>query len=66
MQFDTGKEIAQKCDLCVNRLDQGLQPACVIACPSHCMYIGDINDVTKKLGESRLRNWHLYEMVFGK
>jgi len=40
MLFDEEKKVAQKCDLCVDRLDSGLQPACVAACPSHCIYLG--------------------------
>ncbi|MFC1958873.1 4Fe-4S dicluster domain-containing protein [Chloroflexota bacterium] len=45
IQFDKQKEVAQKCNLCVDRLDRGLQPACVLACPSHCIYFGDIGEV---------------------
>jgi len=60
MQFDDEKEIAQKCNLCVERLDQGLIPACVAACPSHCMYIGDPADITKALGESKSLLWQTF------
>ena len=35
---------AQKCDLCVDRLDAGLQPACIDTCPTRAMVIGDRND----------------------
>jgi len=58
MQFDEEKGIAQKCDLCVDRLDRGSQPACVAACPSHCIYFGDIKQITDKLGERRLLAWY--------
>lgn len=54
MQFDEEKEVAQKCDLCVDRLDSGLPPACVDACPSHCIYFGDSKEITEKLGEKKL------------
>ncbi len=53
MQFDSEREVAQKCDLCVGRLDCGLQPACVTVCPSHCLYHGDIYQVLEILGKKR-------------
>ena len=54
MQFDGERGVAQKCDLCVGRLDSGLQPACVAACPSHCIYFGDIKEITKRVGKEAL------------
>lgn len=39
MQFDDIKKLALKCDLCVERLDKSLQPACISSCPSHCISI---------------------------
>lgn len=35
---------AQKCDLCIDRLDVGLLPACIDTCPTRAMVIGDLND----------------------
>ena len=58
MQFDEEKNIAQKCDLCVQRLDRGVLPACVAACPGHCIYYGDIAEVTEKVGKQRLAVWY--------
>jgi tetrathionate reductase subunit B len=34
-------QIPQKCTLCAHRIDVGLTPACVNACPTHAMTIGD-------------------------
>ena len=58
MQFDEEKEVAQKCDLCVARLDRGLPPACVAACPNHCIYFGDLKQVAENMGKHRLLVWY--------
>ena len=37
--FDEDKTVAQKCNLCYHRVDQGLIPACADnICPAHCIY----------------------------
>ena len=54
MQFDEGKNVAMKCNLCVDRIDKGLKPACVNACPSHCIYYGDTNEIIDKMGKHKL------------
>jgi len=54
VQFNDEKQVAQHCDLCLNRLARGLSPACVAACPGLCMYFGDINEVTEKIGKNSL------------
>lgn len=33
-----------KCTFCIHRVNEGLQPACVAACPTRCMHFGDLND----------------------
>lgn len=35
---------ADKCTFCINRVEQGLQPACVAVCPTRCMHFGDLDD----------------------
>jgi Fe-S-cluster-containing dehydrogenase component len=38
--FDAGEALAQKCNLCHNRLDRGLLPACADnICPAHCIIL---------------------------
>jgi Fe-S-cluster-containing dehydrogenase component len=33
-----------KCTFCHHRVDQGLDPACVSSCPTHCMHFGVLSD----------------------
>jgi Fe-S-cluster-containing dehydrogenase component len=35
---------ADKCTFCIHRVEQGLDPACVAVCPTHCMTFGDFDD----------------------
>lgn len=56
--FDMEQGTAQKCDLCVSRLDAGKRPACVNACLSHCIYAGEVAEVVKKVGKNRLMLWY--------
>jgi molybdopterin-containing oxidoreductase family iron-sulfur binding subunit len=41
---DHATDKAEKCDLCVDRLMAGRDPACVAACPGDARIIGDLND----------------------
>lgn len=36
--------IAEKCYWCLHRVDAGLKPACVLACPTSALIFGDMND----------------------
>jgi len=58
MQFEEEKKVARKCNLCIERIDKGLAPACVNACPSHCIYFGDISEIAGKIGKQRLLAWY--------
>lgn len=45
---------AQKCHLCTNRLEKGLEPACVTACPTDAITYGEKEDLLRK-AEDRLK-----------
>jgi tetrathionate reductase subunit B len=47
---DTGA--ADKCDFCVHRVSQGLEPACVEACPSRARIFGDLNDPDSEISRT--------------
>lgn len=46
LQFNPGKNVVEKCTLCVHRVDQGLLPYCVQHCPTRAMCFGDINEIS--------------------
>lgn len=35
---------AEKCNFCAHRLDIGLEPACVVVCPTQSILVGNLND----------------------
>jgi Fe-S-cluster-containing dehydrogenase component/formate-dependent nitrite reductase membrane component NrfD len=35
---------AEKCNFCAHRLDVGLEPACVVVCPTQAILVGDVGD----------------------
>ena len=47
MDFEEGTNI--KCTLCAPRVDRGLDPACVITCPTDARIFGDVEDPDGKL-----------------
>ena len=44
-QWDAGINRVIKCDYCMDRLEQGLEPACVAACPTQCLVFGLAEDM---------------------
>lgn len=52
VQWDPEKHQAIKCDLCMDRIDQGLKPACVTVCLSHCLEFGMIEEKSRDSGKN--------------
>ena len=50
-QFGQGG-IMQKCNLCIDRLAQGKQPACIGTCPSEALRFGTL-EALSKLGSAQ-------------
>jgi Fe-S-cluster-containing dehydrogenase component/formate-dependent nitrite reductase membrane component NrfD len=50
--IDADTRTAAKCNFCAHRVDAGLEPACVVVCPTHSIWVGDLDD--EESGISRL------------
>ena len=50
--IDAETNTAAKCNFCAHRVDEGLEPACVTVCPTHSIWVGDLDD--DESGISRL------------
>ncbi len=42
--IDDETHTAAKCNFCAHRVDQNLEPACVVVCPTHSIWVGDLDD----------------------
>ena len=40
---------AEKCNFCTHRLEVGLEPACVVVCPTEAILIGDLKDPNSRV-----------------
>src|SRR5215468_2512821 len=40
---------AEKCNFCAHRIDLGLEPACVVVCPTEAILVGDLHDPTSRV-----------------
>ena len=53
---DPTKQAADKCDMCVHRVDNGVEPSCVNTCQGRARIYGDLNDPDSEV--SRLVKEH--------
>ena len=49
--YNPEKEKVEKCNLCVHRIDQGLEPFCVICCEGQAMHFGDLGDPDSQVSQ---------------
>lgn len=56
-RWDKDTLVQRKCDMCIDRVQNGLLPACVLSCPTGTMQFGDSDEIlaiaTKRLEEVR-------------
>ncbi len=43
---------AEKCNFCAHRLDVGLEPACVVVCPTEALMVGNLNDPNSRVARA--------------
>lgn len=49
-QYDEEKHVMSKCNGCLDRLEQGLNPVCVDSCPQRAIEFGPIDELRAKHG----------------
>jgi Fe-S-cluster-containing dehydrogenase component len=42
---------AEKCNFCAHRVDSGLEPACVVVCPTQAILVGNLQDPTSRVAQ---------------
>lgn len=43
---------AEKCNLCAHRLEVGLEPACVVVCPTQSIAVGNLHDSASRVAQA--------------
>jgi Fe-S-cluster-containing dehydrogenase component len=49
--FDADNNIIEKCNFCIHRIEDGLEPFCVICCEGQALSFGDLNDSNSKISK---------------
>lgn len=49
--IDPESHTAAKCNFCAHRIDQGLQPACVLVCPEEAIIFGDLDNPSSRIAQ---------------
>ncbi len=52
LYIDPEEHTAQKCNFCAHRIDQGLEPSCVVVCPTQSIIFGDLDDPSAPISAS--------------
>ncbi len=50
--MDPGSDTAAKCNFCAHRVEQNLEPACVVVCPTHAILAGDLDDPASEIARA--------------
>ena len=53
MQFDDQRDVAVKCDMCIQRIENGQRPACSSVCATGCIYYGETRGLPEWIAEAR-------------
>lgn len=59
--FDPVEGKTSKCNMCADRIDQGLMPRCVESCPAAALQFGDIEELRKR----HATGWVELEALYG-
>jgi Fe-S-cluster-containing dehydrogenase component/formate-dependent nitrite reductase membrane component NrfD len=51
LYIDPADHTAQKCNFCAHRVEVGLQPSCVVVCPTQSIVAGDLDDPTSRISQ---------------
>ena len=54
--IDPDSGTAAKCHFCAHRVESGMEPACVVVCPSHAIIAGDMDDPDSEISRTLARN----------
>ncbi len=58
--------VIEKCTFCVHRIEKGLKPACVVACPAEVLHFGDINNPNSEISKTlKEKKWFRLLEEFG-
>jgi Fe-S-cluster-containing dehydrogenase component/formate-dependent nitrite reductase membrane component NrfD len=56
LYIDPEEQTAQKCNFCAHRVDQQLEPSCVVVCPTQSIVVGDLDDPTSRIATTLARH----------